>query len=315
MRILVTGGAGFIGSTLVDALVTEHVVGVIDDLSSGKRSQVHAHAWFRELDITSPALEATVSEFAPNAVVHLAAQPNVGASFKDPQRDWLVNAEGTRRVAAAAAASGAQVMVSASSAAVYGDPGGAKLPLAETAQKSPTSPYGSSKLAAEEMIAAELSGTEMDFASLRFSNVYGPRQDWQGEGGVVAIFCASLAAGTPPTIFGAGHQTRDFIFVGDVVEAVRCALVSPTPLRMGEAGGPAYNISTGRQTSVETLGGQLRLLSHFNGMFQYAAEREGDIVYSALDPAKARTVFGWDARVPLDQGLERTYAYFSGHAG
>lgn len=313
MRVLVTGGAGFIGSNLVDALVAEHVVGVIDDLSSGRREQVHAHAWFRALDIAGPGLEEAVAEFAPNAVVHLAAQPSVEASFRDPQRDWEVNAEGTRRVAAAAAAVGARLMLSASSAAVYGDPAGAALPLPETAQKSPLSPYGSSKLAAEEMLAAELAGTDVDFASLRFSNVYGPRQDWQGEGGVVAIFCAALSAGRAPTIYGAGQQTRDFIYVGDVVEAIRCALTADAELRSGQPGGPAYNISTGHRCSIEQLAAILRGHSGFEGAFQYAAEREGDILHSALDATKARDVFAWDARVPLEQGLERTYSWFADH--
>ncbi|MDP2181337.1 MAG: NAD-dependent epimerase/dehydratase family protein, partial [Actinomycetota bacterium] len=200
MRILVTGGAGFIGSNLVHALSGEHEVGVIDDLSTGSIEDLHPAAWFRKLDILDPAFPALIAEFGPHAVVHLAAQASVTESLRDPERDWQVNAEGTRMVAAAAAAAGAKRMISASSAAVYGEP--SVVPLSEDAHKAPANPYGRSKLAAEQFLAEEIVSTAVDFASFRFSNVYGPRQDWRGEGGVVAIFCARLAAGERPIIFG-----------------------------------------------------------------------------------------------------------------
>ena len=225
MRVLVTGGAGFIGSNLVHALVSGgHQVGIIDDLSTGKSANVHPHAWFRALDILDDSFGELVAEFAPDAVVHLAAQASVSVSLEDPDRDWAVNAEGTRLVARAAREAGAKRMISASSAAVYGEPAEADLPLSETAPKAPVNPYGKSKLAAESLLAQELEGSDVDYASFRFSNVYGPRQDGAGEGGVVAIFCTRMREGAAPVVYGTGAQTRDFIYVGDVVGAIISAL-------------------------------------------------------------------------------------------
>jgi UDP-glucose 4-epimerase len=311
MRILVTGGAGFIGSNLVWALARDYEVGVVDDLSTGDADNVHPDAWFRRLDILDDAFPRAFEEFAPDIVVHLAAQSSVAASLTDPVRDWSVNAEGTRIVAELAASTGATRVISASSAAVYGDPGHAQLPLPETAQKAPLSPYGESKLAAEELLASELAATDVDFASFRFSNVYGPRQDAFGEGGVVAIFCGALARGETPVVYGAGTQTRDFVYVGDVVAALTAVALTDVTLRDGSPGGPAYNISTGTETAVDALASMLGPVSGFTGAFEHVAPREGDIERSALDPSKARDVFAWDARVSLDRGLPLTYRWFS----
>lgn len=308
MRVLVTGGAGFIGSNLVRALIANHEVGVIDDLSAGKVANLHPAAWFRKVDITSPELASAIAEFAPQTVIHLAAQASVPESIKDPERDWEVNVEGTRAVATASREAGARRIISASSAAVYGEP--TELPLTETSQKNPMNPYGRSKLAAEEILASELTGYKTDWASVRFSNVYGPRQDARGEGGVVAIFCDTLSKGQAPTIYGTGDQTRDFIFVGDVVHALMMAAAAEVSLSEGEGNGPAYNISTGSQTSVNDIGRILRPLAGFFGEFTYEPSREGDVSASALDPGKARSVFAWDARVPLEVGLGQTYRWF-----
>jgi len=308
MRVLVTGGAGFIGSNLVHALLSgRHDVGVIDDLSTGSMANLHPAAWFRRLDLLDDGFPLAVAEFAPEAVVHLAAQADVQASIIDPERDWAVNVEGTRAAATAAKAAGARRVISASSAAVYGEP--QELPLRETSPKAPENPYGRSKLAAETALAESLAGSATDFASFRFSNVYGPRQDWRGEGGVVAIFAAKLAAGERPVIYGSGRQTRDFIYVGDVVSAIVEALFCEGTLAGEMPDGPAYNISTGERHSVEEVAGSLRMASMVMKEFDYRPAREGDVLDSSLDPSKAAAAFGWSARQTLDGGLAATWKW------
>jgi UDP-glucose 4-epimerase len=261
------------------------------------------------MDILDEALPALFAEIAPEFVVHLAAQASVTASLRDPERDRLVNAEGTRRVAAAARDAGVRRMLSASSAAVYGEP--AELPLRESSPKAPTNPYGASKLEAESLLAAELLGSATDFASMRFANVYGPRQDAAGEGGVVAIFCDRVHRGEQPVIYGDGSQTRDFIYVGDVVGALLAALCSETPLSTASAAGTAFNISTGERISVEELLMAIRQAASYFGPATYAPAREGDIVHSSLDPALAADTFAWRAGVELDAGIAATWRWFS----
>lgn len=310
MRVLITGGAGFIGSNLMWTLLTgDYQVGVIDDYSTGHFENMHPAAWSRTLDITGPDLAAAVAEFAPDAVVHLAAQTSVPVSVADPVRDRLVNVEGTRAVARAAAAAGARRMLSASSAAVYGEP--EMVPLVETALKRPENPYGRSKLEAESVLAEELRGTATDFASLRFANVFGPRQDAQGEGGVVAIFASRMQAKETPTLYGTGAQTRDFIYVGDVVSAIMSALDAPQPLALEGPDGPAYNISTGKELTIDELVSALRLTTNYFGGIEKRPAREGDIERSALDPAKAEAAFGWQARAPFETALGRTVGWFA----
>lgn len=313
MRIIVTGGAGFIGSNLVRRLLAEgHEAGVIDDLSTGRRDNLPEGVWSREMDILDPSLPSVLAEFGPDGVVHLAAQASVPESLRDPDRDWTVNAEGTRLVAAAARDCGARRVISASSAAVYGEPRAVDLPLKETASKAPVNPYGRSKLAAEGALEAELCGTATDFASVRFSNVYGPRQDGVGEGGVVAIFCTKAAAGEPPVIFGDGEQTRDFIFVGDVVDALLAALESQQPLGIAGNGsdGASYNISTGGEVSVNRLFEGVRQASGGALAALRAPAREGDVERSSLDPSKAGAMLGWKARRSLEEGLSATWDWF-----
>jgi UDP-glucose 4-epimerase len=309
VRVLVTGGAGFIGSNLVYALVASgHEAGIVDDLSTGSVSNVHPAAWFRRLDVLDPALEGAVAEFRPDAVVHLAAQVDVQRSIADPERDRAVNVGGTEAVARAAARAGARRMLSASSAAVYGEP--ETLPLTESAAKRPSNPYGASKLAAETALVEALEGTDVDPVSMRFANVYGPRQDWRGEGGVVAIFAARLAAGERPVIYGDGLQTRDFIYVGDVVAFIMSGLLSEGSLTGSLPDGPAYNVSSGIQTSVEELASLLMSASGGTGVVQHMPARAGDIEHSALDPAKAAHALGWRAHQPLDAGLAMTWRWF-----
>lgn len=310
MRVLVTGGAGFIGSNLVQALLSSgaHEVAVVDDLSTGKSENIDPRTAFRKLDILDPAFPEFVAEFAPDAVVHLAAQASVSESIKDPERDRAVNAGGTRAVAAAAKAAGARKMVSASSAAVYGEP--EAVPLTEQARKAPANPYGASKLEAEGLLADELRGSDTDFASFRFSNVYGPRQDAAGEGGVVAIFCDRVAAGVAPVVYGDGSQTRDFIYVGDIVSAIIAAITSEGTLAGEGENGPAYNISTGLETSVNELLMAIRQAAGYFGPSSNEPARDGDVDRSALDPGKA-SAFGWSASVPLETGIALTWRWFS----
>jgi UDP-glucose 4-epimerase len=232
----------------------------------------------------------------------------VTVSLRDPGRTHAVNVEGTRAVARIARDRGAR-LVSASSAAVYGEP--AELPLRETAPKAPTNAYGDSKLAAELVLIEELAGADTDFASVRFSNVYGPRQDALGEGGVVAIFAGSMTGGDGPVIDGDGRQTRDFVYVGDVVKALMDTLTTRERLAVEGLDGPAYNISTGEEVSVVDLAGRLASLARFPGGLQHGPSRPGDVARSALDPEKAHRVFGWRSGVPLDTGLELTLAWFA----
>jgi len=306
MHVLVTGGAGFIGSNLVRALLSGgHRVSVFDDLSTGRAENLDPRAEFRRVDILGDDLAALVAQSVPDAVVHLAAQASVVVSLRDPERDRAVNAEGTRRVAAAARDAGVHRVISASTAAVYGEP--AELPLTEESRKEPTNPYGTSKLEAEALLAAELEGTATDFASFRFSNVYGPRQDAAGEGGVVAIFCDRIRAGNRPVVFGDGAQTRDFVYVGDVVAAVIAALFSEN--RLSELG-PAFNISTGERTSIDALIMALRQAAQYLGAVDHEPARAGDIVHSVLDPSRAASAFGWRANVPLETGVALTWRWF-----
>jgi len=306
MHVLVTGGAGFIGSNLVRALLSGgHRVSVVDDLSTGHAENLDPRAGFRRVDILDDELAIHVAECSPDAIVHLAAQASVVVSLRDPARDRAVNAEGTRRVAAAAREAGVRRVISASTAAVYGEP--VELPLVEESRKEPTNPYGASKLEAEGLLAAELQGSDTDFASFRFSNVYGPRQDAAGEGGVVAIFCDHIRSGRTPVVFGDGSQTRDFIYVGDIVAAIIAALFSE--VRLSDLG-PAYNISTGERTSVEGLVMALRQAAHFLGAVDHQQAREGDIVHSVLDPSRAAAAFGWRANVPLETGIALTWRWF-----
>lgn len=308
MRVLVTGGAGFIGSNLVHALVAGgRDVGVIDDFSTGSLANLHPSAWTRHMDILDPSLPDAVAEFAPDAVVHLAAQTDVTRSFADPERDRAVNVDGTAAVARAAAAAGARIVLSASSAAVYGAP--ESLPLREEAPKLPINPYGASKLAAEATLAGALEGTGVDFASMRFSNVYGPRQDGHGEGGVVAIFATRLAAGGRPVIYGDGRQTRDFIFVGDVVAFIVEALEPEAPLAGPMPDGPAYNVSTGQGTSVLQVASYLSGVSRVVKQPEYLPAREGDIPDSVLDPAKAMAALDWRPGQSLESGLAFTWRW------
>ena len=293
MRALVTGGAGFIGSNLVDALLARgDQVSVVDDLSTGRRENLAAAATFHEASITdSPAMTALLADERPEAVLHLAAQIDVRRAVVDPAFDAAVNVGGTAVMLEAARAAGTQRFVLASTGgAIYGDCD--QLPTPESAPQAPISPYGASKAAAETYLALYTRLHGLSTVALRFANVYGPRQDPLGEGGVIAIYCHAAANSRRVRVFGDGRQTRDFVYVGDVAAALLAAAD-------GDVTG-AYNIGTGEETSVLDLVERLELEPSFE------PERPGEVRRSALDPTAAREALAWSPQVRLDDGLQRT---------
>jgi len=306
MRTLVTGGAGFIGSNLVDALLARgDEVAVVDDLSTGRRGNLEpglaAGAELIEMDVRDrAALTALAREREPELVFHLAAQIDVRKSLEDPAFDAAVNVGGTANVLDAARAAGTRRTVFVSTGgAIYGEGEGQDLPLGEGAPIAPLSAYGQSKFAAEGYLALyeRLYGTSA--VALRLGNVYGPRQDPLGEAGVIAIFCGLLREGRRPTVYGDGTQTRDYIYVGDVVDAALAAAGS-------EASG-AYNVGTGRETSVLELVDALARMSGTESFEpEFAPPRAGEVQRIALDASLAGRELGWRPEVGLDEGLKRT---------
>ena len=298
MRAVVTGGAGFIGSTLVDALVTRgDEVHVVDDLSSGRREQVNADATLHVADVRDPLVDV-FGEAQPKVVFHLAAQIDVRVSVADPVADARANVLGTLNVLEAARAHGAQVIFASTGGAIYGecDDG----PASEDAPRLPLSPYGTSKLAAEEYLATwnRLHGTR--HVALRLGNVYGPRQDPHGEAGVVAIFLSRIRDGHEATIYGDGSQTRDYVFSGDVARAF-----------VGSVGaeGGVFNVGTGEETSVVALWDACLAAAGKEATAANGPARLGELQRSCLDPRRAETTLHWRAEVPLSTGLRDTWEW------
>jgi UDP-glucose 4-epimerase len=301
---IVTGGAGFIGSNLVDALLADgHRVTVIDDLSSGDASRVAAEAELRELDIVDlAALEAVVEEVRPRAIFHLAAQASVVVSTQDPGRDCEVNVKGTLNVVQAAGRFGAPVVFTSTGGALYGDD--APMPTGEDSIPAPLSPYGASKLAAEAYVKTWSLSSGIPHAVCRLGNVYGPRQSPHGEAGVVAIFAHHLYTGRTPKLFGHGKPTRDYIYVADVVSALMAA--------SGRSG--TYNVATGAETDVMTVWSELLKVadggaSEGGGRAEpeLAELRPGELKRSCLNAGLAERELGWRAEVPIADGLRMTY--------
>jgi UDP-glucose 4-epimerase len=290
MRAVVTGGAGFIGSNLVDALVERgDDVLVVDDFATGKRENLNPRAELREHDIRSPL------SFEADVVFHLAAQADVQTSMKRPDYDAQVNVVGTVNVLQAAG--DAQVVFASSGGAGYGE---CPVPATEDAPFLPLSPYGIAKKCGEEYLAGwnRVHGTS--HVSLRFANVYGERQDSGLEGGVVAIFLERMARREPVAIYGDGEQRRDFVYVGDVVRAMLAAA--------GRSGGP-YNVGTGVATSINELHAACRRVAGIEDEPEYRPARLGDVLRSVVDPGRAKRELGWQAETSLEAGLVRTFAW------
>jgi len=300
MRTIVTGGAGFIGSHVVDALVARgDEVHVLDDLSKGRRENVAAGAELHVADVRDP--DAVFEAVRPEIVLHLAAQADVRVSVERPGFDADVNVVGTVRVLEAARRHDARVVFASTGGAIYGE---CEAPAREDAPRLPLAPYGTSKLAGEEYLATynRLYGTH--HVSLRFGNVYGPRQEPHGEAGVVAIFMGLLRDGGTPRIFGDGRQTRDYVFVGDVAAAVLAAL--------GHDGGGVYNVGTGIETSVLDLYAAIRTATGIEREPEFAPPRLGELQRSVLDVSLAGRALGWRPETSLADGLAATWSWTQG---
>ena len=303
-KILVTGGAGFIGSHLVDRLIQEgNEVVVVDNLSTGKRKNINKKAQFYKMDIQSKRIERVFRNERPLIVVHLAAQMSVRHSTDDPVFDAQVNILGTINVLEHAVRQGVRKVTFASSGGVvYGEQ--EIFPAPESHRTEPLSPYGISKLAGEKYLAYYANATGLRYVALRFANVYGPRQDSEGEAGVVAIFSKQMLDGGQPIVNGTGKQTRDFIYVDDAVEAILVTL--------GEDVRGIFNVGTGQETTINECYGIIKSLTKCQCKELYGAAKKGEQFRSVLDVTKLREVFGWDPQITLQEGLTRTVDFFRG---
>ncbi len=310
MNVLVTGGAGFIGSTLVDRLLAEgHTVDVIDNLATGSLENLGEarDAWgesitFHQLDICSHETAALVERLAPEVVFHLAAQADVRVSVAQPAFDASVNVVGALNVIEGARRGGARKIVFASSGGtIYGEPDASVLPVDETHPQHPVSPYGVAKKVVGDYLFAFKTLHGLDYTALALSNVYGPRQDPHGEAGVVAIFAGRLLHEDTCTIFGTGEQTRDYVYVDDVVDAF---------VRAADRGEGICNIGTGVETSVNTLFASMAKAVQSDIGPEYAPARAGELDRSALAIGRAHDQLGWAPKIELDTGTQNVLDWF-----
>jgi len=301
-KIIVTGGAGFVGSHVVDAYVAAgHQVVVVDNLSSGRRENVNRAARLVDMDVRDPALVDLFCAERPDVINHHAANPSVAASVRQPVYDAAQNVLGTLHVLEAARQAGASRFIYISSGgAMYGNP--EYLPMDEEHPSNPVSPYALSKHTGERYV--RLYGAEygLRWTSLRYANVYGPRQDPFGEAGVIAVFCQNLLDGVAPEIHWDGEQSRDFVYAGD------CARANVRALEGGD--GQAYNVGTGVGTSINTLFSTLLAVAGQDLEPRRGPRRPGDVRHSYLDCSKIERELGWRAEVGLREGLERTWGEF-----
>jgi UDP-glucose 4-epimerase len=304
-RVLVTGGAGFIGSHVADRYLAEGCdVTIVDDLSSGRRALLPQGARFVQMDLADPSLGRVFEESGFDLVNHHAAQIDVRVSVADPMRDARTNVLGLLNLLECARRHGtARVVYISSGGVVYGEPG--KVPTDETHPLLPLSPYGVTKLTGEQYLHYYARVHGLRYAALRYSNVYGPRQSPHGEAGVVAIFGSRILAGEPITIFGDGTQERDYVYVGDVAEANWRASTRDLPA-LADLRSRAWNIGTGWGTSVNELARRLMALAGTEVEIQKAPARTGELYRSVLDASRAASDLDWRPAVTLDEGLGRT---------
>jgi UDP-glucose 4-epimerase len=309
MRILVTGGAGFIGSHTVDALVATgaHEVAALDDLSSGKRERMNPAARLHHADLRNAAeVGLILDRERPEVIFHLAAQMDVRRSVAHPVFDAEVNIIGFLNLIESARERGLRRVIFASTGgAIYGEQ--ERFPCDESHPRRPVSPYGAAKLSAEAYLFYYRAQYGVEYVALRYANVYGPRQDPHGEAGVVAIFCGRLLDGKPCTIFGDGAQTRDYVYVGDVVRANIAALNANVS--------GAFNIGTGVETSVNQLYRELARAAGSQAEPTYGPARPGEQSRSVISPARAAKELSWRPEVTLSEGLRRTFEFFRKSAG
>ena len=299
---LVTGGAGFIGSRLVEILLSRGFnVVIVDNLSTGKLKNLNPAATFYHMDITHPSVSEVFRRERPELVFHLAAQISVSRSSRDAINDGEMNGIGTLRMLEAARQHGVEkIIYSSTGGALYGEP--AFDPCTEDCPIVPMSPYGVSKYVGELYLGLYHRLYQLDFTSLRYGNVYGPRQDALGEAGVIAIFTQMMLEGQQPQIFGDGNQTRDFVYVDDVVEA--------NLLAIERGNGHAYNIGTGIKTSINQIFDALREITKYKWGLEHRPPRPGDVYQISLDCAKAAKELGWSPQVDFEEGLLRTVESF-----
>src|SRR3954462_3647264 len=310
-RILVTGGAGFIGSHVADLFLEKgYQVEIADDLSSGKRENVPRKANFHQVSVTSPEFARLVREGNFDVVAHLAGQIDVRKSVADPINDATINILGTLNLAESVRAAGgkARIIFTSTGGVLYGDFN--TPPNAEIYPKDPESPYAISKLSTEYYLAYYGRVHGKDAVSVRFGNVYGPRQDPHGEAGVVAIFCGRILNDKPLTIFGDGLQTRDYVYVGDVARAVWLAATKPLP-PTGRLDARGFNIGTGKGTSVIEIARILQEAAGSNVPVEFAPHRPGEQQESFVEVTKAREILGWTPEVSLSEGLGKTFQWFA----
>jgi UDP-glucose 4-epimerase len=312
-KVLVTGGAGFIGSHVAELFHRRgYDVDILDDFSSGKKENVAEGVRVHRLDIRSQDAARLVADQQYDVIAHLAAQIDVRKSVADPMHDASVNIIGTlnllEAVRASTHAKRTRFVFSSTGGALYGD--FTVPPSREDEEKNPEAPYGIAKCGVEYYLAYYARVHGLDTASVRFGNVYGPRQDPHGEAGVVAIFCGRILDGRPLTVFGDGEQTRDYVYVGDVAEAVLRVATAPLP-SPGRLDARAFNIGTGAGTSVLRLAEILKSASRSDVAIEHAPRRPGEMQHSVLNVDKAREVLGWTARVSIEEGLARSFSWFA----